>query len=174
MKISIIGLSGSGKSTLCKALSMKYNIKPLYMDTIHWLPNWVEKDFDLEKQEFDDYLDSNNEWIIDGNYFKLSLERRLDESDKIIFFRFNRFACLHRAIKRKNKYKHKSRESMTPGCDEKIDWSFFIWILLLGRTRKRMQRYKDICNKYHDKVVIIRNQRELNKFYHEEGISPIL
>ena len=54
MKISIIGFSGSGKSTLAKALSMKYNIKPLYMDTIHWLPNWVEKDFDQEKQEFDD------------------------------------------------------------------------------------------------------------------------
>lgn len=174
MKIMIIGYSGSGKSTLAKALNEKYNGELLYLDTLHWLPNWVEKDNDLELKEFNDFLDHNQDWIIDGNYFKLNLNRRLEESDKIILLLLNRFSCLSRAIKRRNKYKHKSRESMTVGCDEKIDFSFLMWIMFKGRTRKRKNVYNDIINKYSNKAIVIRNKKELKDFYTKENIKATL
>ena len=174
MKIMIIGYSGSGKSTLAKALHEKYNGELLYLDTLHWLPNWVEKDNDLELKEFNDFLDQNQNWIIDGNYFKLDLNRRLEESDKIILLLLNRFSCLARAIKRRNRYKHKSRESMTVGCDEKIDFSFLMWIMFKGRTRKRKNVYKDIINKYSNKAIVIRNKKELKDFYIKENIKATL
>lgn len=170
----IIGYSGSGKSTLAKALNEKYKGKLLYLDTLHWLPNWVEKDNDLELKEFNDFLDHNEDWIIDGNYFKLNLNRRLEESDKIILLLLNRFCCLSRAIKRRNKYKHKSRESMTVGCDEKIDFSFLMWIMFKGRTRKRKNVYNDIINKYSNKAIVIRNKKELKDFYIKENIKATL
>ena len=171
MKISIIGYSGSGKSTLCKNIANKYKINKLYLDTIHWLPNWVEKEKDLEIKELTEFLDSNTSWIIDGNYFSLLLDRRLEESDKIIILKLNRFACLHRAIKRKNRFKNKSRESITNGCEERIDFSFAMWILFTGRTYKRRKKYKDIASKYKDKCIIIRNQKELNDYYKLENID---
>ena len=45
MKIAILGTSGSGKSTLAKRLGERYGLPVLYMDTVHFLPGWVERPF---------------------------------------------------------------------------------------------------------------------------------
>lgn len=42
MKIAILGTSGSGKSTLAKRLGERYGLPVLHMDTVHFLPGWVE------------------------------------------------------------------------------------------------------------------------------------
>jgi adenylate kinase family enzyme len=44
MKIAIIGHSGSGKSTLAAFLGEKYALPVLHVDTIHFLPGWVERE----------------------------------------------------------------------------------------------------------------------------------
>ena len=44
MKIAVIGYSGSGKSTLAKRISEEYSLPLLYLDTVHWLPDWCERD----------------------------------------------------------------------------------------------------------------------------------
>ena len=41
MKIAIIGYSGSGKSTLASLFAKKYDLPLLYLDTAHFLPDWV-------------------------------------------------------------------------------------------------------------------------------------
>ena len=43
MKIAILGTSGSGKSTLAKRLGERYGLPVLHMDTVHFLPGWVEQ-----------------------------------------------------------------------------------------------------------------------------------
>ncbi len=43
MKVSVIGYSGSGKSTVAKKISGIYNIPLLYLDTVRFMPNWVER-----------------------------------------------------------------------------------------------------------------------------------
>lgn len=165
MKIAIIGYSGSGKSTTAEFLSKKYNIPIMYLDKVHHLPNWVENTRENELKQVSKFLENNESYIIDGNYPKLYYKHRMDEADKIIFMNFNRFNCLFRAIKRYFKYKGKYRKSMTQGCDEKIDLKFVLWILYYGRNKERKSHYKWVVDNYSDKVIIIKNQRQLNKFY---------
>jgi adenylate kinase family enzyme len=167
MKIAVIGYSGSGKSTLAAKLGKKYGIDVLYIDTIQFLPHWVERSGEEKKVLMVQFLDAHDEWVIDGNYTKLSFDRRMEEADKIIFLAFNRFSCVSRALKRYFRYKGKTRESMAQGCDEKIDAEFLWWVFYKGRTKERKKVYFDAIKKYMEKSVIIKNQRQLNRFEKE-------
>ena len=85
MKIAILGTSGSGKSTLAKRLGERYGLPVLHMDTVHFLPGWVERPFAEEEAIVRQFLDENaGGWVIDGNYSKTCYARRLKEADKII------------------------------------------------------------------------------------------
>ena len=46
MKIAILGTSGSGKSTLAQTLGAAYHAPVLHLDTVHFLPGWVERPLD--------------------------------------------------------------------------------------------------------------------------------
>lgn len=163
MKISILGYSGSGKSTFAIKLGERYQCDVLHLDTVHWLPGWKERETEEEIKIIRKYLDEKDAWIIDGNYRNKLQERRLEESDYIYIFQFNRFRCLFRVIKRLIKYRGKSRESITAGCEEKIDLEFVYWILHEGRDKEHRKHYKQIANHYREKTVIIRNPKELKE-----------
>lgn len=164
MKIMIIGKSGSGKSTLAKLISDRYNLPLLYLDKVQWLPGWKSRT-NVEKEEIlNNFLNNNNSWVIDGNYTKCIFERRLNEADQIIYLDFDRFSCLYRCFKRYLQNKNKTRESITEGCNEKIDLEFIIWILFKGRTKEIKERNEWIQEEYKDKVIYIKNQRQLDKY----------
>ena len=77
MKIAILGTSGSGKSTLAKRLGERYGLPVLHMDTVHFLPGWVERPFAEEEAIVRQFLDENaGGWVIDGNYTKTCYARR--------------------------------------------------------------------------------------------------
>lgn len=59
---------------------------------------------------------------------------------------------------------------MTEGCDEKIDWEFIRWILWDGRTRQRRDLYRNTRSQFHEKMIVIRNQRQLDRYL--SGSSP--
>ena len=81
MKIAILGTSGSGKSTLAKRLGERYGLPVLHMDTVHFLPGWVERPFAEEEAIVRQFLDENaGGWVIDGNYTKTCYARRLEEA----------------------------------------------------------------------------------------------
>lgn len=164
MKIAMIGYSGSGKSTLARFLGKCYQVPVLHLDCIHWLPGWKERDGKEEQVLVEQFMDANDSWVIDGNYTKLSYQRRMNEADRIIFLNFNRFTCLYRAWKRLMRYRGEARESMTEGCTEKLDLEFIWWILYKGRTRKYRKRYQAVRKQYPEKVTVIRSQRQLDAF----------
>lgn len=171
MKIALIGHSGSGKSTLAKKLSEKYRVPVLYLDTVHWLPGWQEREREDEYAIVKAFLDENPEgWVIDGNYTKLLRERRLEEADKIIYMSFNRVSCLWRAAKRRKKYAGRSRDSMTEGCNERLHGEFIKWILFDSRTKERMEKFNSVLSEYPEKTVVIKSQRALVRFENEEGL----
>ena len=165
MKIAIIGYSGCGKSTLAAYLGRKYNCNVLYLDCVHWQPGWKERLREEEICIVKEFMENNDSWVIDGNYSRVLHDQRMQQADKIIFMNFNRFNCLYRAAKRFVKYCGKTRESMTQGCPEKIDFEFVKWILRDGRTKKHKEKYKRILEQYNEKVTVIRNQRQLSAFY---------
>lgn len=167
MKIALLGFSGSGKSTLAAKLADYYKIPLFYFDKIQFLPGWVINSREEKDRLTKEFLNANTEWVMDGNYARFYLDRRVEEADKIIIMTFNRWNCLYRIIKRNIKYKNKTRPSMTEGCNEKLDFEFLKWILWKGRTKEDKNRYKMIQKKYPQKVVRIYNQRQLNKFEKE-------
>ena len=146
MKIAIIGYSGSGKSTLARKLSEKYEIPVLHFDTVQFLPNWVIRPEEEKQAMTEAFLNVNDSWVIDGNYSKLSYERRMEEADVIIQLRFNRFASLWRVTRRYLTYKEDTRPDMAQGCKEKLDWEFITWVLWKGRSKKSRQRYQSVLS----------------------------
>ena len=84
MKIVIIGYSGSGKSTLAKTLGAHYNIAVLHLDTVNFLSGWKVRDEKESNEIVKKFMEENDSWIIDGNYYKIARER-FELADKIIF-----------------------------------------------------------------------------------------
>ena len=174
MRIAVIGYSGSGKSTLAAALGEKYSADVLHLDCVHFLPGWEIRPKEEKEEAVQSFLDYHTEWVIDGNYTKLSFERRMKEADMIVFLNFNRFDCFFRAYGRYLKFHGRSRRSIAEGCNEKFDFEFAKWILWKGRTKAARARYADLARRYPEKFIMIRNQRELDRFYAEESLSADL
>lgn len=162
MKIAIIGYSGSGKSTLARNLAGRYNIPVLHFDTVQFLPNWEIRSQEDKETMTNAFLDKNDAWVIDGNYSKLSYERRMEEADVIILLLFNKLSCLYRVTRRYWKYKNKTRPDMAVGCKEKLDWEFIKWILRDGRTEDSRKRYQGVIDRYPEKTILLKNQRQLD------------
>lgn len=165
MKIAIIGYAGSGKSTLAKALSLHYNAPVLYMDTISFEANWKEKSIEEKRKALREFLDKNpSSWVIDGNYSAIYYEERMEQADQIFFLDFNRIFCYFSALNRSIKYKGKIRESAPTECMEKFSWDFQKWILFDGRKKSSKNRYKEVCEKYRNKVTIFKNRKQVKKY----------
>lgn len=170
MKITVIGYSGSGKSTTAAVLSEKLNIPVLHMDTVHFLPGWVEREREDELALVEQFMSGHESWIIDGNYSKLHYEKRMAQADKIIFLDFPRLVCLYRAIRRYLQNRGRTRASMAEGCPEKFDLEFILWILSKGRSKETRERYANLSKQYSEKFIRLRSQRQLSEFLRSPDI----
>ncbi|QQO08574.1 hypothetical protein [Breznakiella homolactica] len=162
MKIAILGFSGSGKSTLAKHLGLSLGIPVLYLDTVQFGPGWAERDRTKALGIVAGFM-LGDSWIIEGNYVSFFQNERLEQADFIIYLDFSRLACLRRAVRRFFQYRNKTRESMAAGCREKFDPEFAWWILYKGRTPKKRAYYAKVLEKYKDKAIVIRNQKQLDR-----------
>lgn len=163
MKIAIIGYSGSGKSTLARQLAKYYEIPVLFLDTVNFLPKWIERDKSEGRLIVEDFM-KNDSWVIDGNYSDFFQKERLEQADKIIFLDFPRRICIYRAWNRYYKNKNKTREDMAKGCIEKFDLEFIWWILHEGRTKEKQNHYKEIENEFKNKMIVLKNPKEVSLF----------
>ena len=164
MKIAIVGYSGAGKSTAARILGEKLGIPVLHLDTVYHMPGWQVRREEDAKAVVADFMETNDNWVIDGNYKALCQKERLEQADKILFFNISRFTCFRQAFCRYMKYRGQSRPDMAEGCNEKFDFEFAKWILKDGRTPQKVQEYKNVCHKYAEKVVIIRNKKDFDVF----------
>lgn len=165
MKIQVIGFSGSGKSTLAGELARHYGLPVIYLDTVFWLPEWVMRPREEQSEILGEFLKAHPDgWVIDGNYSKNHYDERMEDADQIFFLNYNRFLCLWRILKRNRTYQGRSRESMTVGCDEKIDWPFIKYSFWESRTKKSMQKYILLREKYPDKFLEFHSPRALKKY----------
>ena len=118
MKIAILGHSGSGKSTLARKLGDHYKLPVLHFDAVQFLPGWEIRRQEDKEAMTKAFLDANDQWVIDGNYSKLSFQRRMEEADVIIMLLFNRFSCLSRAFHRYRTYRNATRPDMAEILEE--------------------------------------------------------
>jgi len=174
MKIAIIGHSGAGKSTVAAKLAQYYQLPLLYLDTVKFLPNWQERDDQLILQQVGEFLATNEQWVIDGNYFNIHGEQRFASADLIIYLDYSRPRCLYQAWQRYRQHLGSSRPSMTPGCEEKLDLEFLTWILFTGRSMQRMRKFRQLQRQYTTKVLTFHGPKALNQWLSNLYNSPIL
>ena len=161
MKIQIIGYSGSGKSTLAKKLGEIYNAPVLYLDNVKFYGNWQERTVEEQTKIVKNFLKSNQNWVIDGNYSKICPER-FELSEMTIYLKFNRIKCFWSAYTRFLKHKDSPRESCA--CNDKFDRTFRRWILFDGRKKSVKQKHIVNLNKTNGKKIILKNRRQVKKF----------
>ncbi|MBR5094608.1 MAG: DNA topology modulation protein FlaR [Oscillospiraceae bacterium] len=162
MKIAIVGFSGSGKSTLAQKLGELTGAPVLHLDTVQFLPGWEIRPLEEKQALVQDFMDAHSAWIIDGNYTKLSYERRMEEADQIWILLFGRFVRLARILRRYRAYQGKSRPDMTNGCPEKIDGEFLTWILWRGCGPEKVEHMHDIVRRYPEKSHLLTDQRQVD------------
>lgn len=167
VKIAVLGYSGSGKSTLAGKLGARYGADTLYMDQVFWLPGWEHRQREEMRGLVGEYLDTHGDWVIDGNYSRILFERRMEEADRIVILRFSAPACLSRVWKRYRQNRGRARVSMTEGCPEKLDTEFIWWILYKGRDKQFRDLLRQVEERYPEKTVVLRNQRQLDNYEKE-------
>lgn len=168
MKIAIIGYSGAGKSTLAKQLGELFALPVLHLDRVNFAPDWQQRDKAVSQAEVREFMQQDG-WVIDGNYRGLYQKERLQEADLVIDFQYNRLLCFYQALHRRIQFHGKVRDSSAPGCVEKMDWAFIRWILYDGRTAQRKAHHRQIALSYPDKIVILKNRKDLNRFLMQLG-----
>ena len=155
-KILVIGSGGAGKSTIAKKLSKKLNLPLINLDQFYWKPEWIPTSKEKWRNKVAELV-KKDEWIIDGNY-KSTFNIRFPACDTIIWLDINRFVCFWRIWKRRV---FKNRDDYIGGCDEKIDYKFFKWVLW-DYPKKSRPKTLIYLKKYHNKkIIIIRSKKDL-------------
>jgi len=163
MKIAIVGYSGSGKSLLASRIAESLNIELLHLDTVHFQENWQRRDYDEAYKIVDDFCNKDN-WVIEGNYQKLKMERRFKEADQIIFLNLGRWLCFKRAIKRSFENRNSQRKDLALGCYDKLNPSFIYWLLIDGRSKKHTAFYQRLKEEYPDKFISLDNDQDIENY----------
>ena len=168
-KILIIGGTGMGKSTLADNLGCQLNMPVYHLDAIHFKENWQERDVEERDNIIDQKIDESK-WILDGLY-KNTLNKSMEESDLVIILWFSKFTQLKGIIKRHIKNYKKERKDI-PGCIDKLDFKFIRFTLNFKKNNRNII-CKLLQDSYKNKVIIFRNQIELNRWYRKKFKSHI-
>ena len=161
-KIIIIGSGGAGKSTLARELGHKMDLPVYHLDALLWKPQW-EMTSREEQVMIQEDLFKKESWIIDGNYGG-TLEKRIAESDTIIFIDRPRLVCIYQILKRYRQYKHTSRPDMHQDCPEKLDFVFIKWVWNFP-DNQRIDILKLLSLvKQSKNVITLRNNKEIELF----------
>lgn len=161
-RILVIGSGGAGKSTLARQLGGRLGLPVVHLDALHWKPGWIEP----SKSDWAATVDmavARDAWVMDGN-FSGSLERRLAACDAVVFLDLPRTTCVWRAIKRVLRYRNETRPDMAPGCPERFDLKFLLWIWNY-RTTSRPKVVRLLGERGGDiRVIRLRSQAEVDHF----------
>ncbi|MBQ7962384.1 MAG: hypothetical protein IJ289_07255 [Clostridia bacterium] len=99
----------------------------------------------------------NENWIIDGYYTYLMIDKRLEDADLIVLLQLPRLTCFARALKRTS-----SRRK--DGYKNDMNWWFVKFTLFGCRNKERRQYYDKIAEKYNNKTVVLKTKHQVEKF----------
>ena len=160
-KISVVGNSGAGKSTLSNKLGKLLGLEVFSIDKIYWLPGWSLRDAASFKGLHDEWLKSNS-WIIEGVGYWEEMERRITESNVVIFLDAPVALCQERAERRIDEEKLSPNPNITAGCvyGEVKGLQMEIINNFHNKLRPKLMNYLTGLNP--EKVKVISSVEELN------------
>jgi len=123
-RILIFGNSGSGKSTLAKAYCAKYALAHLDLDSLAWEPANPPKRRSLSESEREirEFLDSNNEWVIEGCYSDL-LALVANAANEAVFLNPGVEQCILNCRSRPwESHKYASQQEQDENLQMLIEW----------------------------------------------------
>ncbi|MCA3601703.1 MAG: DNA topology modulation protein [Methylobacterium sp.] len=123
----IWGCSGSGKSTFARALCRITGLDHVSIDAHFWQSGWVESDRVEFRARMAPILAREN-WVLDGNYITALEGAQILRATHIFFFDLPRWRALTGVAGRIIKGYGRVRPEMAPGCPEKIDYKFLIYV----------------------------------------------
>ena len=122
--ILIFGNSGSGKSTLAKSLGKAQGLAHLDLDSLAWEATTPpeRKSLNISKAEIENFIKTNDSWIIEGCYTDL-LGLVESYSNEIIFMNLPIEECIRNAKSRPwEPHKYESKQAQDENLDMLINW----------------------------------------------------
>lgn len=161
-RIVIIGSGGAGKSTLARELGEILDIEVIHLDRLYWNPGWVTTPHDEWQSVVEDLL-RRDSWVMDGDYSG-TLDIRIPAADTVIYMDLPRWISVWRIFKRWFQYRGRQRSDLSPGCLEKMDWEFFLWVWHFRRQRRG--KILGLIERHGEgkKVFILRTPHEVERF----------
>ncbi len=159
-KILVIGCPGSGKSYLSRELKLIFDYPILHLDYIYHIDNEHQISKEELREKIKEFVESNQQFIIDGNYTG-TLEYRLQYADTVILYMIDTDICINNAIKR---MKEPRRNDMAPGFDNSVmDDDFLEYIKRFNI--ELLPRIEEILRDNPDKHIIrLRSYEEKEQF----------
>ena len=156
LRLLIIGANGAGKSVLARRLSEIYGIRHIELDRLFWKPEWEKSSVEefVEKIKFE--LDKNNEWIVDGNYYRMIGDVVWKDANVIIWLDYGMGLVARRVIGRTIKNIIQKRKLF----DNNVDTfkrmltpkdSIIVWSLKTFSRKRR--KYKFLFENHSDEGV---------------------
>ena len=139
-RVIVVGASCSGKSTFARGLAERLGSAYVELDSLYWLPGWVER----ERSDFLALVDdktAGTQWVTDGNYSK-ARDILWPRATAIIWLDYPFSLVLWRSLKRTCQRAF-TREEICNGNVESWRKSFFsresiiLWVI---NTHKRLQQ----------------------------------
>jgi adenylate kinase family enzyme len=121
-RVLILGSGGAGKSTLARALGRRSGLPVIHLDTLYWRPGWVEPTREVWREQLGPVL-AEPRWIIDGNY-GASVKQRAAYADLVIVLDRPRRVTMPNIVRRRLRYRGRTRPDMAEGCAEHLTWEF--------------------------------------------------
>ena len=163
-KIIIIGCPGSGKSTLTFKIQDILNYPVMHLDKVYHIDNDTRISTEELIQKVDEFANSNDNWIIDGNYIS-TMEQRIILADTIVLLDLDSNICVENALARSKKER---QADMAAGFDvSKISQDFLDYIAkfkesTLPRIMNLFEKYKDSKN-----LIILKSYKEIDEYVNQ-------
>lgn len=163
-RILVIGSSGSGKTTLAREMGSILGLPVIHLDAHFWNSGWVQTPRP-EWREKQQELIGGESWIIDGDFLR-DLDLRLSRADTVVLLEFGRLACLLGVVRRWLTHYGRQRPDMAPGCPEKLDLEFLLWVWRFPRRRKPTRRILEEHGS-HCWIVVLKSRADTKRFLNE-------
>jgi adenylate kinase family enzyme len=161
-RVVVYGCSGSGKSTFSRRLGDIASLPVVHIDQLYWRAGWKPAPVEEFMAAMQQVVDTDR-WIIEGCSLK-TFPMRLPRADTLVWFRRGRLLCLWRVLKRVISTYGVVRPDMAPGCPERFDWNFLVWVWNFERTYAGQLEAQVAAHGQHLRVVEIRRDAEAEAF----------
>ena len=140
-RVVIIGTSGSGKTTLAARIAGLMGWPHIALDTIHFLPNWVERSLDGFRTRTLAAVQASEYWTLDGNYGKVR-DISWGHATTLIWLNYS-FPVVFWRVFIRTMQRSLSGTEVLPGCRESLGKAFFrrdsilLWAITTYNRRRR-------------------------------------